>query len=93
MILQEISQIVGAAGNIYAFQEEKILKVIRNIPTLWEVIEDQKFHEQHHAEDLEEINKHGKNLMESRHYSLRSGNFYHAYHHILYVFKRPIKKQ
>jgi hypothetical protein len=42
-------------GNIFASQEEQILTAFRNIPALWEVIEDQKFHEQHQDEDLEEI--------------------------------------
>jgi hypothetical protein len=55
MILQEISQILAAVGNISASQEEKILTTFRNIPALWEVIEDQKFHEKHQEEDLEEI--------------------------------------
>jgi hypothetical protein len=55
MILQEISQILSAVGNISASQKEKILTTFRNIPALQEVIEDQKFHEKHQEEDLEEI--------------------------------------
>jgi hypothetical protein len=53
MLLQELSQILAAAG-ISASQEEKILTAIKNIPVLWEVIENQKFHEPH-LEDLEAL--------------------------------------
>jgi hypothetical protein len=55
MILQEISQILSVAGNISASQGEQILIAFRNIPALQEVIKDQKFHEKHPDEDLEEI--------------------------------------
>jgi len=55
MILQEISQILTVAKKIFPSHEEQILTAFTNIPALWEVIEDQKFHEQHQDEDQEEI--------------------------------------
>jgi hypothetical protein len=55
MLLQEISQILSTVGNISASQKEKIMTTFRNIPALQEVIEDTKFHEKHHEENLKEI--------------------------------------
>jgi hypothetical protein len=55
MILQETSQIFLVAGNISASQGKQILIALINIPALQEVIKDQKFHEQHLDEDLQEI--------------------------------------
>jgi hypothetical protein len=79
MLLQEISQILAAAGNISASQEEQILKAIRNISASQEVIEEQKFHEKH-QEDLEEIKEPCKVFDEEKHKNLRKRRFYHAYH-------------
>jgi hypothetical protein len=55
MILQEISQILEATRKIFSSQEEQILTTFRNIPSLQEVIEDQKFHDKYQDEYIEEI--------------------------------------
>jgi len=53
MLLQEISQILAPVRNISTSQEEQILTAIKNIYAFWEVIQEPKFQEKHHREDIE----------------------------------------